>query len=526
MALSRARRIALIIVLSAALFPLLLIAAALSQKRAAELRTRDWIVHVLERKFNSNVELADFHVQVFPRMTVSGAGLSLHYWAAPDAPPLVRIEHFSFDLGILGVFRAPHRIRSVHLKRMVIAIPPRGLRNKAVQPLDDKWNITDVVVGTIESEDMELLTLSDKPGVEPLDWEIHNVVLHEVGAAKPFAFQGTLTNAKPKGEIATAGDFGPWDSDDPGATPVSGTYGFADADLGPFPGIAGILSSSGKFSGELDRLEVQGETDTPDFSLDNVGKPVSLHTDYSATVDGTNGDTLLHPVHAILGKSEIVASGSVVQIPAKKGHQITLDVTTAKARIEDILQLAIKSDRPFLRGPVRIVAKLSLPPGKEKVIDKMDLNGTFDIVDGKWTSAGMREKLESFSRHAEGKPQDEDAGSAVTGLKGKFVLKNGLITFSSLTFSVPGADVQLAGTYEIHSQKIDMQGHLKMQARLSQTVTGAKSFFLKAIDPFFAKSGAGTELPITITGTEERPVFGVTVFHKKIEKQMGSAGMK
>src|ERR1700746_1440342 len=152
MALSGARKIAVMVVASVALFLLVLIVAALSQKRAAELRTREWIVHVLEHKFNSNVELADFHVQVFPRMTVSGAGLSLHYWAAPDAPPLIRIEHFSFDLGLLGVLHAPHRIERVHLKRMIIAIPPRGLRNKAVQPLDDKWNISDVVVDTIESE--------------------------------------------------------------------------------------------------------------------------------------------------------------------------------------------------------------------------------------------------------------------------------------------------------------------------------------------------------------------------------------
>jgi hypothetical protein len=59
-----------------------------------------------------------------------------------------------------------------------------------------------------------------------------------------------------------------------------------------------------------------------------------------------------------------------------------------------------------------------------------------------------------------------------------------------------------------------------MQAKLSQTATGAKSFFLKAVDPWFSKNGAGTELPITITGTEEQPVLGITVFHKKIAKQM------
>jgi hypothetical protein len=215
----------------------------------------------------------------------------------------------------------------------------------------------------------------------------------------------------------------------------------------------------------------------------------------------------------------------VVNVP-QQGHQITLDVTTPKARIEDILQLAINSDQAFLRGPIRVVAKLSLPPGKQKVIDKMSLDGTFAITSGRWASAEMREKLESFSRHAEGKPEDEDAGSAVTDLKGRFVLKNSVITFSKLTFSVPGAGVELAGTYDIHTQKIEMQGHLRMQAKLSQTMTGAKSFFLKAIDPLFSKKGGGTELPITITGTQQAPVFGVSVFHKKIEKQMGKPGAR
>jgi hypothetical protein len=502
----------------------LFFAIAWSQKRAAELRTRDWIVQLLQEKFQSNVELADFHVRVFPRMTVSGEGLSLHYWATPEAPALIRIEKFSFDLGLLGIFRAPHRIQRIHLKRMVISIPPREMRKAAAIRPVDKLNAPEVVVGTIEVEDMDLLMLSSKPGVDPLDWEIHDLKLHEVGADKAFAFEGTLTNAKPKGEIATSGEFGPWDGDDPGSTPVSGAYAFDNADLGPFPGIAGILSSTGKYAGVLNRLEVNGETDTPDFSLDKAGKPIPLHTDYSATVDGTNGDTRLHPVHAILGQSEIVASGAVIKVPAQQGHQITLDVVTPKARIEDILQLAINSDKPFLSGPIRVIAKLSLPPGKQKVIDKMNLDGTFAITSGRWASQEMREKLESFSRHAEGKPEDEDAGSAVTDLQGRFVLKNSVITFSKLTFSVPGAGVQLAGTYDIHSQKIDMQGHLRMKARLSQTVTGAKSFFLKAIDPFFSKNGAGTELPITITGTQETPVFGVSVFHKKIERQMGKPG--
>jgi hypothetical protein len=519
----KAKKAIAIILAAAALVLLLLSAAAYSRKRAAELRTRDWIVAVLEERFQSGVELADFHVDVFPAMTVSGEGLSIRYRNRPQAAPMIRIERFSFDLGFWSIFRTPHRIRRIHLQRMVVTVPPKQPLNGGAAP-QRHWprlRLPEASAAEIDCDNAELLIFPSTPGKDPLDWEIHNLVLTEVSAEGPFFFHGTLTNAKPKGEIETKGQFGPWNLDDPGSTPVSGGYGFTEANLGPFPGIAGILSSTGNFRGALDNLEVNGQTETPDFSLDNVGKPVALHTDFSATVDGTNGDTLLHPVRATLGQSVIVASGSVVNEAKRKGHQITLDVTTPHARIEDILQLAIKSDQPFLRGPVDIKARLSLPPGKKPVMEKMTLDGSFAISNARWSSSETREKLEGFSRHAEGQPEEEDAGSAVTNLNGVFLLKDGVIHFSKLTFSVPGAAVELAGSYDIGGQKIDLQGHLRMQAKLSQTVTGAKSFFLKAVDPFFSKNGAGTELPITISGTEEQPVLGVSVFHKKFERQMG-----
>jgi hypothetical protein len=507
---------------------ILLLAAALasglaySRKRAAEVRTRDWIVRLLREKFRSDVELADFRVAVFPRLEVSGRGLTLHYWAAPGAPPLIQIERFSFALGLLAIFRAPHQIERIVLERMVITIPPRELRSGVASNVAS--DLQPVLVREIDCDNAELRMLPRRRDKEPLDWEIHNLVLRGAGTDRPFSFDGTLTNAKPKGEISTSGQFGPWNGDVPGATPVSGDYQFSDADLGPFPGIAGTLSSSGKYRGQLDNLEVEGQTDTPNFSLDPVGRPVPLRTEYSATVDGTSGDTLLHPVQATLGQSLIVAQGSVIRVPAEKGHHITLDISTPKARIEDILRLAMNSERPFLEGPVVIRAKLSLPPGSQKVIDKMKLDGSFALARGRWASPEMREKLESLSRHAEGKPADQDAGSALTALEGRFLLKDSVVQFSRLTFSVPGADVELAGTYDIHQRTIDMQGHLKMQAKLSQTVTGAKSFFLKAIDPLFSKNGAGTDLSISITGTEESPVFSVTVLHKKIDKQLGKPG--
>jgi VCBS repeat-containing protein len=77
------------------------------------------------------------------------------------------------------------------------------------------------------------------------------------------------------------------------------------------------------------------------------------------------------------------------------------------------------------------------------------------------------------------------------------------------------------GTYHILGGELDFNGHLRLQAKLSQTVTGTKSFFLKALDPFFKKDGDGTVIPISITGTRDQPTVGVTIFHKKIEKTVG-----
>jgi hypothetical protein len=486
---------------------------------------KNLLVHDLEQRFDSRVELAAVHVSIFPQPSVAGENLTIHFHQRTDIPPLIHIDKFSAHLGFLNILRLPHHIDEANVERMTITIPPRNERKSpAVETDKPKRRIPSVIVDRVVCKDTLLVMLPKKaepgkPEKDPLEWDIHDLAMHSASADKPFSFHGRLTNAKPKGEIDTIGDFGPWDLDDPGSTPVSGSYKFAGADLGPFPGIAGILSSNGKYAGQLSELRTEGVTDIPDFSLDKVGKPVALHTDFSATVDGTNGDTQLHPVRATLGRTVIVAEGSVINVRGK-GYHVSLDVNAPNARIEDILSLAVSSNEPILTGPTKIKAKLILPPGKEKVLDKMILDGQVGIEDAKWASPEVRGKLESLSRRAEGKPNDDDAGSSVSDLKGIFHVEKGVVTFSSLTFEIPGATIDLAGRYDLRGGALDLNGHLRMKARISQTVTGTKSFFLKLVDPFFQKNGAGADVPISISGTRDNPVVGVKVFHKTIKKDM------
>jgi hypothetical protein len=507
------------------LLPLLAAGFLYSRARQSEELIRQTVVQVLSKQFKSDVELRAVQVKVFPRIAVMGEGLSFHYHGRLDTPPLIRIEHFTFALGILGLLRPVKHISLVQIGQMIISIPPRDPKktSPAVHaPSQDKGPGPAVVVDLVICKATDIVILPKKAGKEPLDWDIHELFLDSVSVDKPFAFHGHLTNGKPVGEIETHGEFGPWDVDDPGGSPVSGEYKFSGADLDPFPGIAGTLSSTGKYSGVLTELQVQGQTDTPNFSLDKVGRPVPLHTDYAATVDGTNGDTYLHLVNGTLIRSLIVAEGSIVNVPEKKGHLITLDASVPNGRIQDILSLAINSDKPLMTGPVKIKAKLILPPGKERALDKIIIDGSFGVDDAKWSSPAIREQLESLSRHGEGKPTDTDTGSSVSGLRGSFHLENGVIQFNSLTFSVPGAAIDLTGTYALRDGNLDFNGHLRLQAKLSQTMTGAKSFLLKAFDPLFKKNDAGAVLPITITGTRDKPTFGLSVLHKTIKKQVNT----
>jgi hypothetical protein len=43
---------------------------------------------------------------------------------------------------------------------------------------------------------------------------------------------------------------------------------------------------------------------------------------------------------------------------------------------------------------------------------------------------------------------------------------------------------------------------------------------VKPLDPLFKKDGAGTAIPISITGTRDEPVFAAIVFHKTFKKEM------
>ncbi|MGC2196124.1 MAG: AsmA-like C-terminal region-containing protein [Terriglobales bacterium] len=474
---------------------------------------RNRALDMLRSRFDSEAEIGDLQVSALHGISVSGKALVLRHHGRTDVPPLIEIREFSGHMGWLSLVEKPWHIQRVELKGLTIRIPPKEKRQFEAK---QKHRDIPVIVDELVSDDGELDLMPSNPEKPIHQFLIHNLLMHSVGLGHSAPFKASLTNAVPPGEITTEGHFGPWQVEAPGQTPLSTKYTFKSADLGVFHGIAGILSSEGKFGGVLEDIDVNGETTTPDFSLSIAGHPLMLKTDFQATVDGTNGDTLLHPVVAQFLNTMLVCTGGVVKAFRGPGREIVLDVKTDHARLEDLLRLAVKGDRPPMTGAVRLATKFDLPPGPGEIVDRLRLDGKFGIGAAEFTDAGIRQKLENLSRRGQGKPKDEDAGSAVSELKGSFLLKEGQISFRNLTFAVTGATVELAGTYGLRDEKLDFHGTLRLQAKLSEATTGFKSFFLKAFDPFFRKNGV-TVLPIKVTGTRDQPSFSLDFHHKKDE---------
>jgi hypothetical protein len=505
-----------------ALLVLILGAAGWYVARRFEPYIREQAIAYLEGKFGTGVELRSLKVSVrflspwkpkAARLLLTGDGLKLPVKGRENFPPLFAADGFSVQTTLGAIWDSPRRIHDVRLTKLAINIPPKGMgtisKPRPDEQPPDPSKKPSVIVDTIHADNIELRMFPSDPEKLPRLFEIHHLTLRGTAPGQALKYDAVLTNPKPKGVINVAGDFGPWHKDEPGDTPISGGYTFKDADLGVFKSIAGILNSTGRFDGVLGRIEVRGETRTPQFRLAR-GNPVPLTTTFHSIVDGTSGDTFLEPVRATLGSSTMEARGRIVRPKGVKARSIVLNVTLPHGRIEDMVRLAVKAPKPFLTGGVALKTKLQiLPIPGEELSARLLLDGDFSIDRSQFLGGSVQDKLDQLSRRAQGQPKNEEISDVLSAMRGSFSLRDGDLQFASLVFQVPGADILLKGNYGIHSEQIDLHGVARLQAKVSQTMTGWKRIVLKPVDPFFSKDGAGTLLPIQVVGDRSAPKFGL-----------------
>ena len=516
---------------------------------------RKRVIATLEERFRSPVQLDRLNVRLVNGIEVSGGGLRIINFGEKqpsgvnpaEDQPMLSVDSFDFHTTVRQLLEPTMRVDLVHVRGMNLNIPPKGRRAPLLRPKKHKARDAGVVVDKIVCSDMTLTIETDKPDKLPLVFEIHDVTLKDIGPNRPFLFDAKLVNPQPVGDIHSTGQFGPWNGEEPRDTPVQGEYSFTNADLGPIKGIAGTLSSVGKYGGTLSNIGVTGTTDTPNFSLDVSDHPVHLRTAFDATVDGTTGDTRLNQVHAMFLNTAMDVTGMVSQAksrpakvgdrpgrthPAKagpepeevvRGHHIDLTVVTRQARIEDILALGVKARPPIMRGALALQAHLTIPPGDESVSKKIRIQGRFGVRGATFSNANWQRTLDKLSERAEGHPKQAnalDAERVESQMSGSFTLGRALLTIPDLQYEIPGAKVNLAGKYGLDGKTFDFAGTVQTDASASGMLTGWKHWAAMPFDPLLKKDGAGTEVPVKITGTKSDMKFGVDM--GKLKKQIFS----
>ena len=382
-----------------------------------------------------------FHRKYFPRPGCVLENITFQHNPKRGAAPLITIKRISIEGSFASLFTK--HVKHIRAENMHILIPPRNTAEHFQVPLRSNVMIEDLIAdGAI------LEVASGEADKQPLKFFFHNFTLSNIGSNGPASFQAKFSNPEPPGEITTTGKFGPW-SGNVDKTEVSGEYLFQQADLSVFRGIAGVLSSSGKFSGTLDHIEVQGVTDTPLFTVTSISHQVQLRTQFHAVVNGENGDTLLRNATVTFWKTNVWSQGSVAGSAGQTGKTASIELAAKDGRIQDLLLLFARSERAPMSGIVSFHAKVSIPPGKRPFLKKVELQGDFGIDAGTFTNFDTQARINHLSDGAFGgqdhhkTEKDEDGPATVlSDLKGHVVLRDGTARLSDLrlVFLVPWLD--------------------------------------------------------------------------------------
>lgn len=495
-------------------------AGILYSLRTLEPRLHKWVSDELSASLESEIQLGAVHLNWLP-LRLDARDLTVRHHGRTDIAPLMVVTSFTVDLRPTDLWSST--VDRVTVDGLEINIPPkdldtgkrpiprpgRGGSNDRAQSGDAKSG--GLVVRHLIAKNTRLAVVPRESGKNAKVWDIFELDMKDLRANESATFTAALINPIPYGRIESSGKFGPWQSNDPGASPLSGEYTFA-ANLGTINGLAGQLSASGAMGGILDQISTKGEAHVPDFKLTELdGRSLPLNTSYDAVVNGTKGDVELTRVDITLGRSKLHARGTVLGTKGLKGKRVAVNVTSKNADLGELLQFVSKAGPPPADGILVIDAALDLPQGKEPVLDRVALEGSVRAERVKFANDVVQDKIDELSRRGQGRPGDTSIDEVASRMITQFTLKKGVFTYSALSFNVQGAKVELAGTHSIKSKAVDLKGVVLLNATVSNTVTGYKSWLLKPFDPLFRKNGAGTRLVITVAGSQDHPKVGLDI---------------
>lgn len=462
--------------------------------------TSQKVIAALEEDWPGKITVQSSHSTYFPHPGCVLETMEFRRDDNPANPPIVAIQKATIAANYHDLFLRPGYISKIVLEGLKIKVPAQKTP-ASTRPQQGKSKLTNTRVGEIYTKDAVLEV--GRVGDAPLKFDLHEVTLNSLSHGGPMRYKLAMRNPVPPGEIVAHGEFGPYDADHIDTIPLQGDYTFEQVDLGTFDGLAGTLAAKGEFHGALGKIETQGDVDVPNFEVRHSQHRVPIKAKYQATVDGTSGDTTLHSVDAMVVRTNAHFDGAVTGKPGQSGKFVTVNVAVKDGYIEDVLRVFVQEHKSALDGKTNFHARVSWPSAGDDFVKKVKLDGEFAILAAHSEHNRLRNEMIELSKRARGKKNDKTPidENITVDLKGKVALSKGVANLTDTFFSVPGAEANMHGTYDLTSTKVDFRGTLKTEASASQDAGGAKGILLKPLDPLFRRKHAGAVIPVQLTGT-------------------------
>jgi uncharacterized protein involved in outer membrane biogenesis len=467
----------------------------------------------LESVFASQIKIDTYHRTYFPYPGFVADGITLRRNSAPDLPPVGSIQHIRVEGRWLDLFLLRRQIHTVFAEGLQIVIPPVGSRaNQEDFPPGSANDFTGptVLIQHLDIRDSQLDILLDNGG--RYTFPIHRLLIANLQQNSRIDYTVDMQNARPSGRILSTGTFGPLFANQLQSTPVSGNVTFTNVALNEIGSLRGTLNSSVRFQGTLASIEVFANSSIPDFAVTDA-RPTPITVTSSGTVSALNGDISLRSIDVLLGHTTLHAQGTIAGSP--KLTQLDLSVT--RGRAEDLLHPFLVHASP-IAGPIQLHSHATLAPATNGAtfLQRLTLTGAFDIPSQRLTNPSTETSLTNFSQRAQGLPNPtpaDPAADVLSSLNGDVTIRDGVAHTSRLALQFPGASILVAGTFNLHSSAVAMQGNLRMQSDISHVTTGFKSFLLKPLAPFFRHKPAGAVVPIAITGVPHHYKINQNILH-------------
>jgi len=466
---------------------------------------------MLQEVLGSQVKIGHYHRIYFPNPGFMATDISLQRKSAPNLPPLGSITSVTVQGRWTDLLLLRDEVREVDITGMHIVVPAVGsAENKEDFPPGSSSGFAgpEALIQQLRIHDSLLDIMRPKHG--RFSFPIHMLTIYNLQKGKKLSWSVDMHNPKPGGHILATGTLGPLNAADLAQTPLTGDFKFAEVRLHDIGNIAGTLSSAGHFEGTLGRIDAQAKSETPDFAV-GKGRPTPAAATVHCTVNGINGDVVIEGVDATIVSTDVHVQGGIVGSP----KVIDVNISVPAGRAQDVLRPLLSTDPP-------VVGKLLLhghahvdPDGHgEPFLDRLHVDGVFDVPAERLTDRNKEEQLSAFSQRAQGskspqpgtgpdapsQPPASSGADVLSSLQGPARIEKGIITTQRLSFQIPGAAVDFHGTFDLHSDTAHLLGTLRMQADISHAATGFKSLLLKPLIPFFKKKNVGASIPIAITG--------------------------